>query len=92
MTPITLTDDARLLCKAMETAGIMDHACAKLYDAINLLVSCNQLDESAMEIDEFQATEIICDSMDGDMSFEDLQDLNSRQIYRMCYDELKAAM
>jgi hypothetical protein len=75
---ITLTDDARLLCtKAMETAGIMDHACAKLYDAINLLVSCNQLDESAMEIDEFQATEIICDSMDGDMSFEDLQDFDT---------------
>ena len=86
MTPITVTAETRLI------SGIMDHACAKLYDAINLLVSCNQLDESAMEIDEFQATEIICDSMDGDMSFEDLQDLNSRQVFRMCYDELKAAM
>ena len=86
MTPITVTAETRLI------SGIMYHACAKLYDAICLLVSCSQLDETALEIDEFQATEIICDSMDGDMSFEDLQDLNSRQIYRMCYDELKAAM
>ena len=86
MTPITVTAETRTI------AGIMDHACAKLYDAICLLVSCSQLDESAMEIDEFQATEIICDSMYGDMTLEDLQDMDSRQIYRMCYDEVKAAM
>jgi len=86
MTPITVTAETRTI------SGIMDHACAKLQDAICLLVSCNQLDESAMEIDEFQATEIICDSMYGDMTLENLQDMDSRQIYRMCYDELKAAM
>jgi hypothetical protein len=86
MTPITVTAETRII------SGIMDHACAKLQDAICFLVSCNQLDESALEIDEFQATEIICDSMHGDMTLEDLQDLNSRQIYSMCYDELKAAM
>ena len=86
MTPITVTAETRTI------SGIMDHACAKLYDAICLLVSCNQLDESAMEIDEFQATEIICDSMYGDMTLEELQDMDSRQIYRMCYDEVKAAM
>lgn len=86
MTPITVTAETRLI------SGIMDHACAKLQDAICLLVSCSQLDESALEIDEFQATEIICDSMYDDMILEDLQDMDSRQIYRMCYDELKAAM
>jgi hypothetical protein len=86
MTPITVTAETRII------SGIMDHACAKLYDAICRLVSCNQLDDSALEIDEFQATEIICDSMSGDMTLEDLQDMNSRQIYRMCYEELKAAM
>ena len=90
MTPINLTNDARLLCKAMETAGIMDHACAKLYDAINLLVSCNQLDESAMEIDEFQATQVICDSMSGDMTFEDLDAMDEPDIFYMCLDELRA--
>lgn len=86
MTPITVTAETRTI------SGIMDHACAKLYDAICLLVSCSQLDESALEIDEFQATEIICDSMYGDMTLEELQDMDSRQIYRMCYDEVKAAM
>ncbi len=86
MTPIAVTAETRLI------SGIMDHACAKLQDAICLLVSCSQLDESALEIDEFQATEIICDSMYDDMILEDLQDMDSRQIYRMCYDELKAAM
>ena len=30
--------------------------------------------------------------MYDDMILEDLQDMDSRQIYRMCYDELKAAM
>ena len=86
MTPITVTAEIRTI------SGIMDHACAKLHDAICLLVSCNQLDDSALGIDEFQSTEIICDSMYGDMTLEDLQDMDSRQIYRMCYEELKAAM
>ena len=86
MTPITVTAETRTI------SGIMDHACAKLYDAICLLVSCNQLDDSAMEIDEFQATEIICDSMYGDMTLEELQDMDSSQIYRMCYNELIATV
>ena len=86
MTPITITAETRTI------SGIMDPACAKLQDAICLLVSCNQLDESALEIDEFQLTEIICDSMPGDITLEDLQDLDSRQIYRMCYQELIAAI
>ena len=86
MTAITITAETRIISR------IMDHACAKLHDAICLLVSCNQLDDSALGIDEFQATDIICDSMYGDMTLEDLQDMDSRQIYRMCYEELKAAM
>jgi hypothetical protein len=45
-----------------------------------------------MELDEFQLTEIICDSMDGDVTLEDLAVLSKNELYRMCYDELKAAM
>ena len=94
MTPITVTAETRTI------SGIMDHACIKLHSTIAEIYvasvdgfgTSRQILERAMELDEFQLTEIICDSMPGDITLEDLQDLDSRQIYRMCYQELIAAI
>ena len=54
--------------------------------------SGGQIDERAMELDEFQLTEIICNSMPGDITLEDLPYTSKSELYRMCYDELVAAM
>jgi len=86
MTPITITADTR------RAAEILDDACDKLHTAIVVLFVAGQIDDSAMELDEFQLTEIICDSMDGDVTLEDLAVLSKNELYRMCYEELKAAM
>jgi len=86
MTPITITADTR------RAAEILDDACDKLHTAIVVLFVAGQIDDSAMELDEFQLTEIICDSMDGDVTLEDLAVLSKNELYRMCYDELTAAM
>jgi len=86
MTPITVTAETR------RAAEILDDACDKLHTAIVVLFVAGQIDDSAMELDEFQLTEIICDSMDGDVTLEDLAVLSKNELYRMCYDELTAAM
>ena len=94
MTPITITAETRTI------SGIMDHACDKLHTMISEIYvasvdgfgTSREVLERAMELDEFQLTEIICDSMYGDMTLEDLQDMDSRQIYRMCYQEVIAAI
>ena len=94
MTPITVTAETRTI------SGIMDHACDKLHTTISEIYvasvdgfgTSRQILERAMELDEFQLTEIICDSMYGDMTLEELQDMDSRQIYRMCYNELIATV
>ena len=83
---LTASDTSR------RTLEILDDACDKLQTAIDLLCACNQLDESAMELDEFQLTEIICDSMSGDMTLEDLAVMRKSEIYVMCYQELAAIM
>ena len=77
---------------ALQVSEILDDACDKLHTAIAVLYVADQIADSAMALDEFQLTEIICDSMYGDMTLEDLQDMDSRQIYRMCYEELKSTM
>ena len=41
-------------------------------------------------LDEFQATQVICDSMSGDMTFEDLDAMDEPDIFYMCLDELRA--
>ena len=86
MTPITIT------AETSRAAEILDDACDKLHTAIAVLFVAGQIDDSAMELDEFQLTEIICDSMDGDVTLEDLAVLSKNELYRMCYEELKAAM
>ena len=76
----------------LRTSEILDDACDKLHTAIAVLYCADQIADSAMELDEFQLTEIICDSMPGDMTFEDLAVLGKSGIYRMCCEELTAAM
>ena len=41
-------------------------------------------------LDEFQATQVICDSMAGDMTLEDLDVMDEPDIFKMCLDELRA--
>ena len=76
----------------LRTLEILDDACDKLHTAIAVLYAADQIDDSAMALDEFQLTEIICDSMPGDMTFEDLAVLGKSGIYRMCCEELTAVM
>ena len=76
----------------LRTSEILDDACDKLHTAIAVLYCADQIADSAMELDEFQLTEIICDSMPGDMTFEDLAVLGKSGIYRMCCEELTAVM
>ena len=76
----------------LRTSEILDHACDKLHTAIVVLFVAGQIDERAMELDEFQLTEIICNSMSGDITLEDLRYTSKSELYRMCYDELVAAM
>ena len=86
MTPITVTAETGLL------AELMDDAVLKLQTAVDLLCACNQLDESLTELDQFALTQIICDSMDGGMTLEDLEGMSKSEIFRMCHQELKAVM
>ena len=76
----------------LRTSEILDHACDKLHTAIVVLFLAGQIDERAMELDEFQLTEIICNSMPGDITLEDLPYTSKSELYRMCYDELVATM
>ena len=84
----------------LQISEILDDACDKLHNTIAEIYvasvdgfgTSRPVLERAMELDEFQLTEIICDSMPGDITLEDLQDLDSRQIYRMCYQELISAV
>ena len=85
---------------ALQVSEILDDACFKLHNTIAEIYVASvdgfgtprQLLERAMELDEFQLTEIICDSMSDDITFEDLAVLSKSEIYRMCYHELIAAM
>ena len=76
----------------LRTLEILDDACDKLRTAIAVLYCADQIADSALAIDEFQLTEIICDSMPGDMTFEDLAVLGKSGIYRMCCEELTVVM
>ena len=76
----------------LRTSEILDHACDKLHTAIVVLFLAGQIDERAMELDEFQLTEIICNSMPGDITLEDLPYTSKSELYLMCYNELVAAM
>ena len=77
---------------ALQVSEILDDACDKLHTAIAVLYVADQIADSAMALDEFQLTEIICDSMSDDITFEDLAVLSKSEIYRMCHHELIAAM
>ena len=76
----------------LRTSELLDHACDKLHTAIAVLYVADQIDDSAMALNEFQLTEIICNSMPGDITLEDLPYTSKSELYRMCYDELVAAM
>ena len=84
----------------LRISEILDNACDKLHTTIAEIYvasvdgfgTSRQILERAMELDEFQLTEIICDSMPGDITFEDLAVLSKSEIYRMCYQELIAAI
>jgi len=85
---------------ALQVSEILDDACDKLHNTIAEIYVASvdgfgtprQLLERAMELDEFQLTEIICDSMPDDITFDDLAVLSKSEIYRMCHHELIAAM
>ena len=76
----------------LRISEILDDACDKLQTAIAVLYVADQIADSAMALDEFQLTEIICDSMPDDITLEDLAVLSKSEIYRMCHHELIAAM
>ena len=76
----------------LRTSELLDHACDKLHTAIVVLFVAGQIDERAMELDEFQLTEIICNSMPYDFNPEDLEVMTKNELYRMCYQELKDTM
>ena len=85
---------------ALQVSEILDDACDKLHNTIAEIYVASvdgfgtprQLLERAMELDEFQLTEIICDSMPDDITFDDLAVLSKSEIYRMCHQELIAAI
>jgi|TARA_R110000822_G_C15184072_1_gene480670 hypothetical protein len=81
MTPITVTAETRRI------SGIMEDACEKLMEYSEFLRSKNKV---SGVLDEFQATQVICDSMSGDMTFEDLDAMDEPDIFYMCLDELRA--
>ena len=78
---ITITDEHRRI------NSIMENACEKLMDYSDFLRSKNKVSGI---LDEFQATQVICDSMPGDMTLEDLNDMDEPDIFKMCLDELRA--
>ena len=78
---ITITDEHRRI------NSIMENACEKLMDYLDFLRSKNMVSGI---LDEFQATQVICDSMAGDMTLEDLDVMDEPDIFKMCLDELRA--
>ena len=88
MTQATLTISPATL----RTSEILDDACDRLHTAIAVLYAADQIADSAMALDEFQLTEIICDSMPYDFNPEDLASMNKSELYRMCYQELKSVI
>ena len=78
---ITITDEHRRI------NSIMENACEKLMDYLDFLRSKNMVSGI---LDEFQATQVICDSMAGDMTLEDLDVMDEPDIFKMCFDELRA--
>ena len=78
---IIITDDHRRI------NSIMENACEKLMDYSDFLRSKNKVSGI---LDEFQATQVICDSMPGDMTLEDLDVMDEPDIFKMCLDELRA--
>ena len=78
---IIITDDHRRI------NSIMENACEKLMDYSDFLRSKNKVSGI---LDEFQATQVICDSMTGDMTLEDLDVMDEPDIFKMCLDELRA--
>jgi len=78
---IIITDEHRRI------NSIMENACEKLMDYTDFLRSKNKVSGI---LDEFQATQVICDSMAGDMTLEDLDDMDEPDIFKMCLDELRA--
>ena len=85
---------------ALQVSEILDDACDKLHNTIfDIYVASvdgfgtsRPVLERALELDEFQLTEIICNSMPGDITLEDLVYASESEIYRMCYQELIAAI
>ena len=94
MTPITVAAETRRISE------ILDDACDKLHTTISEIYVASvdgfgtprQILERAMELDEFQLTEIICNSMPDDITLEDLADVSESDLYRMCHQELVAAV
>ena len=94
MTPITITAETRRISE------ILDDACDKLHTTIAEIYVASvegfgtprQILEKAMELDEFQLTEIICDSMPNHITLEDLAYASESDLYRMCHQELIAAI
>jgi len=94
MTPITVAAETRRISE------ILDDACDKLHTTSSEIYVASvdgfgtprQILEKAMELDEFQLTEIICDSMPDDITLEDLADVSESKLYRMCHQELVAAV
>ena len=76
----------------LRISEILDDACDRLHTAIAVLYVADQIADSAMALDEFQLTEIICNSMPYDFNPEDLEVMTKNELYRMCYQELKATM
>ena len=85
---------------ALQVSEILDDACDKLHNTISDIYvasvdgfgTSRPVLERALELDEFQLTEIICNSMPGDITLEDLVYVSESEIYRMCYQELIAAI
>ena len=90
MTPATVT--RTISPDTLRTSALLDHACDKLHTAIAVLYVADQIDDSAMALNEFQLTEIICNSMPYDFNPEDLEVMTKNELYRMCYEALTSAM
>jgi hypothetical protein len=96
MTQATLT----ISPAALRISEILDDACDKLHNTIAVIYGASvdgfgtshQILERAVALDEFELTEIICNSMPYDFNSEDLSSMNESEIYRMCYNELIATV
>ena len=59
----------------------MNEAVAKLMAAVEF--------RHNVTLDEFVATDIICDSIPADMHWTELPEYHAGEIYQMCYQELQ---